>query len=139
MKNLYDRSEYKNQWYIDDESEDEIITYLDRKEYTHDCMRAYPGNLKAGSSFTFDEMDNIPEIGRIELYIACALYELEHGELEEWLEAYMIHNVYRYKRGDFKGMIPDEDLFAEDIRKIESFMKLRFEDLAIFDPADGVV
>jgi len=73
------------------------------------------------------------------LWIACGLYEVERGELEDITEAYMTKWIYLYKKGYFDdAKIKDRDLLEADIAKIELLMDLRFKDLVVYDEKDGI-
>lgn len=119
---------------------EEVIYYIDRKNYVYGCMKSFK-ELSQGSAYTFDELYDIDARREAEISIACGLYELEKegtDGLEDDVESWMTDGIYRYLRGDFKGMIPDEELLIKDIKKISSMMTLRFKDLRIYDPKDKI-
>lgn len=70
----------------------------------------------------------------MQAFISCGLFELEHHDLEERIEAQMTYWIYQYEHfGRFKDKIPDCDVMEEDIKKIKSMKKLRFEDLECYE------
>lgn len=113
----------------------EILTYKDRKEDVYSWMNAQKPDVNPisyGSSYVFSELYDIDDIILCQYFIACGLYELEHNDLEPRIEEQMTYWIYQFKQGLFRNDIPDADVMVKDIEKIESMMRLRFEDLECY-------
>lgn len=116
--------------------EEEVITYQDYKDEVYDCMRAQNPDVNPisyGSSFVFSELFDPEDIDFCQYFIACGLFELEHNDLEPRIEEQMTYWIYQIKQGKFKDEIPDIDVLLKDINKIESMIKLKFEDLECYE------
>lgn len=116
---------------------EEVIAYTERKEDVYSWMNAqyHNGNpISFGSSYVFSELgDDVDNLRLCEYFIACGLYELEHNDLEPRIEEQMTYWIYQYKKGMFNDLIPDKEVMEEDIRKIESMITLKFEDLECYE------
>ena len=112
--------------------------YLDMKEMIYSLMDAQkPGinPISCGSGFAIDYsllLHDPEDIELMQAFIACGLYELEHNDLEPRIEEQMTYWIYQFKQGLFRNDIPDADVMEKDIEKIESMMRLRFEDLECY-------
>lgn len=114
-----------------------MITYQDEKDFVYDGMngqKPHVNPISYGSSFIFDySMHSFEELEFMMCFIACGLYELEHNDLEERIEEQMTYWIYQYKKGMFRDQIVDKKILEKDIQKIESMIKLRFEDLECYE------
>ena len=115
-------------------------SYLEMKELIYDCMNAQEPDknpISYGSHFAIDYtilLFDYEDYELMQAFIACGLFELEHHDLEERIEAQMTYWIYQYEHfGKFKDIIPDCDVIEADIAKIKSMMRLRFEDLACYE------
>lgn len=116
--------------------EKEIITYQERKENVYSWMdEQYHDDkpISYGSSYVFSELGNIDDVRLCEYFVACGLYELERNDLEVRIEEQMTYWIYQYKKGMFRDQILDKEILEKDIQKIESMIKLRFEDLECYE------
>ena len=119
---------------------EEIISYQDTKDFIYDSMNAQEPDknpISWGSGFAIDYsilLHPYQDYDLMEAFVACGLFELEHNDLEERIEAQMTYWIYQYEHfGKFKDIIPDCDVMEADIAKIKSMMRLRFEDLACYE------
>ena len=115
-------------------------SYMDMKEMIYSCMEAQnpgvnPMSYASGFAIDYSLLLHDPEDYELmQAFIACGLFELEHNDLEERIEAQMTYWIYQYEHFNmFKGDIPDCELMEKDIAKIKSLWKLRFEDLLIYE------
>lgn len=120
------------------QEEIEINCYQFTKEELLGYVKAFKGDIKTAVAFLFEDVEPDEHPLLCVSFVASGLYELEHFKIEDWIQAWMTYYIYRYLRGDFKGMIPDEELLIKDIKKISSMMTLGFKDLLIYDPKDGI-
>lgn len=123
--------------------EDEM-SYQEMKISIYDDMNAQNPDINPityGSHFAIDYnmlSHNPEDVELMQAFIACGLFELEHGNLEERIEEQMTYWIYQYEHfGRFKDVIPDCDSMEKDIEKIKSMMTLKFENLACYDEADN--
>lgn len=118
--------------------EEEVTTYQDRKDDVYSWMRVQKPEINPisyGSSYIFDE-DELGEVDDLRLcqyFIACGLFELEWNDLEPRIEEHMTYWIYQFKKGIFDNQIPDLDVMKKDIEKIESMIKLKFENLECYE------
>lgn len=114
--------------------------YMDMKEMIYSCMNAQnpgvnPMSCASGFAIDYSLLLHDPEDYELmQAFIACGLFELEHHDLEERIEAQMTYWIYQYEHfGKFKELIPDCDLMEKDIEKIKKLHTLRFEDLECYE------
>lgn len=115
-------------------------SYLDMKEMIYSCMEAQnpginPMSYASGFAIDYSLLLHEPEDYELmQAFIACGLFELEHNNLEERIEAQMTYWIYQYEHFNrFKDVIPDCNEMEKDIVKIKTFKKLRFEDLECYE------
>ena len=104
------------------------------KDLIYDCMNTQkPGinPISYGSGFAIDYTLLLHDLEDYELMKAF-IVELEHNDLEPRIEEQMTYWIYQVKQGLFRDDIPDADVMKKDIEKIESMMRLRFEDLECY-------
>ena len=117
-------------------------SYADMKEMIYSCMEAQkPGinPISYGSSFAIDYsllLHDPEDYELMQAFIACGLYELEHNDLEERIEAQMTYWIYQYEHFNKFKEIPDCEVMEQDIAKIKSMMNLRFKKLACYEGDD---
>ena len=116
--------------------EKEVETYKDIKEDVYSWMNAQNPDVNPisyGSSYVFSELWEIDDLTLCQYFIACALFELERNQLEERIEEQVTYWIYQFKKGIFDKYIPDLEEMLRDVEKIESLIKLRFEDLECYE------
>ena len=104
------------------------------KDLIYDCMNTQkPGinPISYGSDFAIDYTLLLHDLEDYELMKAF-IVELEYNDLEPRIEEQMTYCIYQFKKGLFRDDIPDADVMEKDIEKIESMMRLRFEDLECY-------
>lgn len=91
--------------------------------------------ISYGSGFAIDYtllLHDPEDVELMQAFISCGLFELEHNVLEPRIEEQMTYWIYQFKQGLFHNEIPDIDIMKKDIEKIESMIKLRFENLECY-------
>lgn len=114
-------------------------SYSDMKEMIYCCMDAQnpktnPMSYASGFAIDYSLLLHDPEDYELmQAFIACGLYELEHNDLEERIEAQMTYWIYQYEHFNKFKEIPDCDIMEKDIAKIKSMKNLKFKDLECYE------
>lgn len=109
-------------------------SYLENKEYVEDIVigrLTSKDSLKDLSNEVFLDWFDIEDTEYLCIYVALGLAELENDVLEDYVECQMTGWINAYKMGEFENMIEDKCLLDEDIKKIESMITLKYDEVEL--------